>query len=808
MALAGLRELAPGEPEIARTLLAATRDADLGVRRAAVTALAALDEPPAAVLERLIARVVASDPDAASRRLAVVALGEIGRAPPPRSPPKRSTCCAATRAIRTIRSCAGCPPGRSPASPPRVRSSSALRGVRWARMTTRRQAGGTPTERSRPRAWVHYVLWPLALVVATLAAYLQVRDHEFLSYDDPGYVIANPNLRLDVGWEGVRRAFTEPFPAWDWVPLTSLSLQVDYQLYGLDPTGYLLTNVALHALSTLVLYAALTRMTGARGRSAFVAAVFALHPLHVESVAWVTERKDVLSGLFFMLALYAYAGFAKRPRPARLLLVTLCLLAGLLSKSSLVTLPFVLLLLDWWPLGRLPGPAPSAPAGRVSLRRAVLEKIPMFLLVTAVATIIFVVGREAGAMSTLEALPIGARVRNALESYVIYAAKSFWPSRLAVLYPLRVGASPVWLSIAAALLLAAVSILVARHARARPYLAVGWLWYLGMLVPTIGLVQAGVQARADRFMYLPLIGLSILVAWGAHDLLDRRRALRYAGPAAGAVLAALWICTSLQVGHWRSSIALFEHALAVTSENYLAHEQLADAQLRAGDTGAAEHHYRQALSIRPSWATARFGLADVQARRGDLAGAIANYESELRNHPNYPKVAGRYGFALLRAGRFAEACTQLELAVAEEPGSAGGHAALAVAYGQLGRTREAIDSNRESLRLDPGQVEPANNLAWLLATRAESTVQEREESIRLAERATGSGSTEKPALLDTLAAAYATGGRFEEAAATATRAAVLADARGETEMARGIRERGELYRTRQAYVESIGDLPR
>ena len=318
----------------------------------------------------------------------------------------------------------------------------------------------------------------------------------------------------------------------------------------------------------------------------------------------------------------------------------------------------------------------------------------------------------------------------------------------------------------------------------------------------IGLVQVGEQARADRYMYLPLIGLSIMLAWGAHDLLSRWRALRFAAPAAGAALAALWICTWIQVGHWRNTVTLFEHALAVTSENFLAHEQLADFQLRAGDTDAAELHYRQALAIRPDWATARFGLADVRARRGDLTGAIADYERELRNHPNHPKVAGRYGFALFRAGRFAEAASQLEKAVAEDPGSAGTRAALAVAYGQLGRIREAIESNREALRLDPGQPEAANNLAWLLATRAESTQQERAESIQLAERVTGSGSSEEPALLDTLAVAYAAGGRFEQAAATSARAAALADARGELELARGIRERGELYRTRQAYLES------
>jgi tetratricopeptide (TPR) repeat protein len=646
-------------------------------------------------------------------------------------------------------------------------------------------------------------LWPLALALATLAAYLQVRGHEFLGWDDPGYVIANPVLRLGLGWEGLRRILAEPYML-NWIPLTSLSLQIDYRLYGLSPAGYLLTNVALHTLSSLILYAAFARMTGARGRSAFVAAVFALHPLHVESVAWVSERKDVLSGLFFMLGLYAHARFAERPGPGRLALTSLLLLLGLLSKPSLVVFPFVLLLLDVWPLGRIAGRGAALGS---SLRRALLEKIPMLLLVAAFAALAFVLQRDAGAMSGLDALPLGARLQNALESYLVYAARSCWPSGLAVFYPHEAGASPLWMGGAAALFLLGVSALVARLARTRPYLAVGWLWYLGTLLPAIGLIQVGSQARADRYMYLPLIGLSILLAWGVHDLLGRLRAPRLAAPAALASLAALWVCTWQQVGHWRNTATLFEHALAVTHRNYLAHEQLADFHLRAGDTAAAERHYREALAIRPDWATARFGLADVRARQGDLAGAIEGYERELRSHPDHPKVAGRYGFALLRAGRLAEARAQLERAVAEDPGAAPLRAALAVAYGQLGQIQEAIASNREAIRLDPGQREAANNLAWLLATRAESTPQEREEAIGLAERATASGSAPAPALLVTLAVAYAAGGRFEEAAATAQRAAALADAQGDTAMARGIRERGELYRAREAYVERVDASP-
>jgi len=675
-------------------------------------------------------------------------------------------------------------------------------------MATSETAERTRPERLEPKRSARraHALIALALALATLAAYAQVRHHAFLTYDDPDYIAQNPNLHLDFGWESVRSAFRESYLG-NWAPLTLLSLRLDYEFYGLDPAGYLLTNVALHVLASLALYAAFARMTGARGRSAFVAAVFALHPLHVESVAWVSERKDVLSGLFFMLALWAHALHAERPRIARLLLVTLCLLLGLLSKATLVTLPAVLLLLDWWPLGRI-GTASSTPPGvRVTLRRALLEKLPMLVLVAAVASVTWIAQHEAGYLSPFERLSLGARVRNALEAYVLYAAKSFWPSDLAVFYPHALGVSPVWPSVAAGLLLAGVSAGVARMGRTRPYLAVGWLWYLGTLVPTIGLVQVGLQARADRYMYLPLIGLSICVAWGACDLLDRLRARRLARPAAAAALAALWVCTWLQVRHWRDSFTLFEHALAVTAENSVAHLQLGSAYLEAGDADAAERHFAQAAAIQPGWTPARLGLADVRALRGDLAGAIAAYERELKSNPNDPLAAGRYGFALVRAGRVAEAQGPLEMAIAAYPGSAPLHVALAVVSGQLGRTQDAIRSNRQALRLDPGQIEAANNLAWLLATRAEASIQERQESILLAERASRARGSEDPSLLDTLAAAYAAVGRFEEAAAAAARAAASAEAQGQPQLAREIRKHRELYAARRAYVEPSPRTP-
>ncbi len=666
----------------------------------------------------------------------------------------------------------------------------------------RRQARGGPGQRTRRQ----HFLTALVLVLATFAVYAQVRDHELLIYDDPDYIILNPNLRLNFGWESVREAFRSPYLG-NWSPLTSLSLRLDFELYGRSAAGYLLTNVVLHAFATLVLYAALARLTGARGRSAFVAGIFALHPLHVESVAWVSERKDVLSAAFFMLGLYAYARFAERPRLVRMLAVLLPLLLGLLSKASLVTFPFVLLLLDWWPLGRVPGSAAGTCSERVSWQRAVLEKLPMLMLVAAFAILTYVVQREAGAMESGDVIPWPARLRNALEAYVRYAGSSFWPSHLAVFYPHLRGTSPVWQSVAAALLLIGVSAWAVLRGRAQPYLVVGWLWYLGVLVPMIGLVQVGAQARADRYMYLPLIGLSIMLAWGAGDLLERVRARRLAPLAAGAVLGALWLCTWFHLRHWHDSIALFEHTLAVTPENSVPHLHLGEAYLQLGNTDAAERHFARSSMIDPQRVAPRLGLADVRVQRGDLAGALAIYEREARNHPNDVLVAGRYGFALLQAGRVAEAQRPLELAITAHPGSALLHAALAIVHGQLGRTQDAIRSNRLALRFDPGLIDAANNLAWVLATREQSSSEERQEAVALAEQATRARGGDDPNLLDTLAAAYAAAGRFDDAVAASLRAASAAEAGGHPELARESRERGALYADRRAYLDPSPRAP-
>jgi tetratricopeptide (TPR) repeat protein len=643
----------------------------------------------------------------------------------------------------------------------------------------------------RPHGWI-----ALLLAVATFAAYYEVRSCEFVGYDDYVYVIQNPNLRDGLGIGALLQAF-RPYEV-NWIPLTWISLQIDYTLYGLDPTGYHLTNVALHALSAILLYLALVSMTGAIGCAAFTAAVFALHPLHVESVAWVTERKDTLSGVFWMLTLCAYAFYARRPGCIRrYLLVLACLALGLMAKPMLVTLPFVLVLLDYWPLNRLTGDRTSAWPDPRALRAALVEKIPMFALAAGASAVTFWIQRTAGAVSALEAIPLGARVANALEAYVIYLWKTLWPTGLAAFYPLS--EIPGWRAAAAGVLLVGVSIAAARLAARRPYL-LGWLWYLGTLVPVIGLVQVGMQARADRYMYLPLVGVSIAVAWGIAELAQRRRIPRAAlGGLALIALVAMGAGTWRQAQTWRDTEALYEHALAVTEDNFLAHKGYGNALLLQGRLDEAERHFAEAARLAPKWPKPRLGLADVALGRGRIEEALRVYRQELTRDPDNLAAVGRYGLALGLAGRYAEARPHLLRALAVHRGIAEMHLGMSLVEAAEGRPREAVRYGREALRIAPESVAAANNLAWLLATSADPAVRRPQEAIRVIERfARASGD---PSLLDTLATAYAAAGQFDAAVATARQAAEGAQQRGDAASAAQFRARLALYQRREPYVD-------
>ncbi len=437
------------------------------------------------------------------------------------------------------------------------------------------------------------------VLLSVAALYAPVRGHAFLNYDDDYYVSENPALARGLSWEGIGWALGSTRGA-NWFPLTRLSFLAEQDLHGLSAAGVHTTNVLLHGATAVLLFLALLRLTGAALPSAFAAGVFALHPLAVESVAWAAERKGLLCGFFWMLTLRVYAGVGQRPlSPGRGAVTTLCLAACLMSKSVGVTLPFVLLLLDVWPLGRIPL-ARRAPGTWVGPRRAVLEKLPLFALVAASSVVTFLAQRAAGVTIAVEQLPVAQRFENAAVAYVAYLAHFFWPRGLSVFYPHPEGTLARAAVAGALLLLAAVTALALWQRHRRPWLAVGWLWYLGVLVPMIGLVQVGSQAMADRYAYLPMVGLVIALTWSGAELW---RGLPRARPALAAaallLLAALAVTSRLQLAHWRDNQSLFSHSLAVTTRNHVAHAHLGMALLASGRDREAMAELRESVRIRP-----------------------------------------------------------------------------------------------------------------------------------------------------------------------------------------------------------------
>jgi tetratricopeptide (TPR) repeat protein len=459
-------------------------------------------------------------------------------------------------------------------------------------------------------------------------------------------------------------------------------------------------------------------MTGSRWRSAFVAAVFAVHPLHVESVAWASERKDTLSGVLWMLALHAYASYAERPGSLpRYAGVLACLVLGLLAKPMLVTLPFVLLLLDYWPLGRLRADGSRRLPDPRALRRAVIEKLPMLLVVAAASAVTFAVQRSMGAMSHDGMIPFPYRLLNALDSYALYLAKSFRPSGLAVFYPHPLRTLSALDVAAPALLLAVVTLAALRLAASRPYLVVGWLWFLGTLVPVIGLVQVGMQARADRYMYLPLIGLSIAVTWAAADLLGRRRSGRIVlAAAATAALVGLGASARQQLTYWRDTTSLFQRAAAVTERNFVAHSGLGGALLVEGRLDEAQGHFAEAARLKPRWVDPKIGLADVLAERGDLEAAIRGYREALRFDPDNVRALTNLGRSLTDSGELGSGIRTLRRALRfdRSGGPAQTHALLAQALAKRGDVAEAIRRYREAIARNPELGGAHANLGTLL----------------------------------------------------------------------------------------------
>ncbi|MDI6828453.1 MAG: glycosyltransferase family 39 protein, partial [Armatimonadota bacterium] len=450
---------------------------------------------------------------------------------------------------------------------------------------------------------------PLLLLVATAGSFSLILGNGFINFDDGEYVTENAHVRAGLTWEGLKWAFTTGHAA-NWHPLTWVSHMLDVEVYGLKPWGHHFTSLLLHIASALLLYGILRRLTGFQWRSALVAGLFALHPLHVESVAWVAERKDVLSAFFWMLTIWAYSYYVESPKIRTYIPVLAFFMLGLISKPMVVTLPFVLLLLDFWPLCRTTFSRNSLciiPPKKVGY--LVLEKIPLFILSAVSCAITYLVQQRGEAVRTLQTVPIADRISNAIFSYVAYIGKMFWPRNLAIFYPYPVEGLPIWEVVWLGLVLICITFVAAYLAWSKPYLIMGWLWYLGTLVPVIGIIQVGSQAMADRYTYIPLIGIFIIIAWGLPDIIGFTLKSKRKGEAIhsfgilpfGAIvsLVVFAICTWIQVGYWRDSVSLFEHTLAATKDNVVAHTSLADALREKGKLQLAAAHYSRALEIYP-----------------------------------------------------------------------------------------------------------------------------------------------------------------------------------------------------------------
>jgi tetratricopeptide (TPR) repeat protein len=575
--------------------------------------------------------------------------------------------------------------------------------------------------------------WTVVGVCFFLAAIIwvvfgQTFHYRFVNFDDNDYVYRNPVVQKGLTLRGIIWAFARVHCA-NWHPLTWISHMLDCQLYGLNPGGHHLSNVLLHTAAAILLFLVLRRMTGFLWRSAFVAAVFAIHPLHVESVAWVSERKDVLSGVFFMLTLWAYVryveksevqlgwGASRRPKSKVWYGLTLLFFAfGLMSKPMLVTLPFVLLLLDYWPLNRFGLSTLNSDESRAGpqlstkrVLRLVLEKIPFFVL--SAASCVATLFAQHEAIQSFEDMSVPLRVGNASISYVAYLGQMFWPRGLAVLYPLTarsVGVSGVVLSV---VVLAGISTGVLVLRRRRPYLLTGWLWYLIMLVPVIGIIQVGVQARADRYTYLPQIGLYLLLTWGAAELCAGWRHRRVVlGGCATVILVALIFCARAQTAYWRNSESLWTHTLACNSDNYTAHNNLGDALLQKGNVDEAIVQYQKALQIYPDYAEAHYNLGCALLKKGNVDEAITQYQKALQITPDDAGVHNNLGNALLTKGNVDEAVAHFQQALQITPDFAEARYNLGNALLTKGNVDEAIVHYQRALQIEPDYAEAHNNL--------------------------------------------------------------------------------------------------
>jgi tetratricopeptide (TPR) repeat protein len=665
----------------------------------------------------------------------------------------------------------------------------------------------------------------LVIIVATFIAYEPIRHNGFVDYDDNQYITENRTISSGITLHSLNRMFLAHHGMWH--PLTTFTNMLDCEFFDLNPFWHHFVSLLIHIADAVLLFWLLTYLTGAIWPSAFVAAVFALHPLQVESVAWASERKNVLSGLFWFLTMLVYAWYTRKPGTSRYLLLVLIYGLCIMTKPTVITLPLVLLLLDYWPLERF-NPGRAAERKGVSPGRLLMEKIPLLLLSVFLGAITVFVQQQGGTIVTSDRLPIDVRIANALISYIKYIGKFIWPIALAIIYPhpgKNFSEELLLISFLLFVLISAVCIYLGRRKR---YLAVGWLWFVGTLVPTIGLIQAGTQAMANRYMYLPMLGLLFIIAWSVKELVANRSRLKIimAGSAALLLLCALAI-TRMNVRYWQNSNTLFEHTLKVIPGNDNAEYQYGLILFRQGRLDDAISHFNSAIRINPALIPPRSEIGFILIKQGKVneaidylnellrygdfprahyylgvalmmeskyVEAIKHFRASLIQDPRQPDVLYKMGVALLSTGNPNEAIIAFNKVIKLNPADAETYINLGKAYQQLGRFVPAIEAWSKAAQLSPDNVTVLKSIAFLLVTRENISAQDAEKAISYSRRACELTNYKEAAQIDILAAAFAAAGNFDEAQTTAQKAIDTATAAGQEKLARSIEKRLLLYK--------------
>ena len=641
----------------------------------------------------------------------------------------------------------------------------------------------------------------IALVATVWLVFGQTLGHDFVNFDDNTYVYGNSLTRSGLSWHGIARAFVD-VQTNNWHPLTLMSHMLDWQLFGPKPGAHHFMNVLLHVIAALLLFVWLRNHSGQLWRSAFVVALFAIHPLRVESVAWIAERKDVLSAVFFFLTLIAYSRYVATPSVRRYLTMSILFALGLMSKPMLVTTPAILLLLDYWPLNR----GRRAEDGEQTLKiwwKLILEKLPLFAL-SLIASII-TISLQVHSPALTGQLPLAWRLENALVSCVTYIWQIFWPTNLAVFYPHPDDRLGFWQVALAAAFLVAITWLVFARRKNHPYLLVGWLWYLIMLLPVIGIIEVGLQGHADRYTYLPHVGLYLAFTWLVVDLSEslphRDKILAAIGTV---VVIGLSFGAWKQTAYWKNSETLWTHALAVTSENEVAQTNLGMVLSERGQFDGARAHLQTALGIRSRdqhhyydlrRAIVLDDIGEVLFRKSDLDDAISYFRQSLEVKPNYPFARYNLGTALFRKGDTDGAISEWKTVLWVQPDDPETLTNLANAFALKGQLGESNTHYEKTLQSDPNNARALNNFAWMLATAEDDSIRDGAKAVTLAEKA--NRISNDPLFIRTLAAAYAEAGRFDAAIETASRASKEADAQGQHGLAVELAKEMELYRCHQ-----------